>query len=279
MFRKMVRLIFKLCAPDHQVKWIAAGQPKELRFKALGIRHFTPTTSFMPVLSNELAQVITKAILVQLGKFTKEDLTDLEANSLRKPLRDLSLKGVPRWHIAPKWLALQATWPNPPMLDAVVDHEAELNVERWLICPSCKKGQHTAGMPLLNAPGGKNGLFAFVYCKQCKKQTKSGGWTCLCLRKWHQCDLHSRDHLHGKKQKRRTPEELAEVKRARFSTASSEMPSPCIAPIPTRKRKATDVAVEEQTNLNSVLADSAGTRRPLSLPPSLAAKFPHLAKR
>ena len=151
-------------------------------------------------------------------------------------------------------------------------------MERWLLCPLCEKGQHTAGMALLNSPGDKNGFFSFVYCKSCKRQSKAGGWVCICLRKWHQCDMHSRDHLHGLKQKRRTPEEMREAKRIKAANLTS-LPTPVVAPIPTRKRRVQDTDNVEPSPLANAVTESSGARKCLNLPPGLAAKFPHLAER
>ena len=179
-FKILVKYLFEVDVAEHQRKLIAAGQPKTLRLKNSGIRHFVPCTSMLPVLGENTADAIQKALLHMRGTFTKADNTLWQKGELKKPIGDLSLKGPPRRHVAPKWSKVVIE--HPPVHVIIHDGtEAELNTERWLLCPKCSKGQETAGKALLNGPGDPNGTYAFLYCKTCKKQSKTGAWICQCL--------------------------------------------------------------------------------------------------
>ena len=85
-------------------------------------------------------------------------------------------------------------------------------------------------------------------------------------------------HLHGRKLKRRTPQEMREEQVQKLSKVS-EMPEPELRKLPTRKRPNNPGHDEGASNLAQAVSESSGARRKLNLPPGLADKFPHLAQR
>ena len=209
----------------------------------------------LPVLCANSAEVLQRAMLLIKGAFTKADFESWQKGELVKPNGDLSMKGPPRWHSAPKWN--QVVIDHPPVHQIILnDIEAELNTERWLLCPKCGKGQHTAGKALLNGPGDANGVYEFLYCRSCRKQTKSGTWICNCLQRWHQCKMHSMPHLHGLKNKRRTPQEVREAKALKRSETLA-MPEPELRKLPTRKRSNHHVQDEGASNIAKAVSESS----------------------
>ena len=246
--------------------------------KPLGILNFLASTSMLPCWDAHTAEQVTKAILQQKGTFTKADAAAFETLDYKVRVTQLSFKGPPRWRKTGNAHSTIVTWPPKPIHSIERDFQAEENRSRWLICPKCLKGQETAGLALLNSSGDKNGAFEFVYCKQCKVQSKSGSWICTCGCKWHTCDMHSLPHLHGAKRVRRKPEEIRAQKVARVSR-EDDMPLPSILARPTRKRTAPmDYAAASSSSGLETSTVTCGTRKRLKLPPGLAAKFPHIAE-
>ena len=90
--------------------------------------------------------------------------------------------------------------------------------------------------------------------------------------------MHPLPHLHGAKRVRRKPEEHHAQQVARVSR-EDDMPLPSILARPTRKRTAPMDYAAASSSQGLETSDVTGvTRKRLTLPPGLAAKFPHLAE-
>ena len=222
----------------------------------------------MPVWSREFADKVGLAILHQKGQLTKAQRVMYLEDKLLKPLTCISYKGVPRW----RHHSLEAPIPIRVKI-TTLDVQAQANCNRWLTCPKCAQGMETVGKALFNDPETrvKNGVFAFLTCSSCKRQLKTGNWKCCCQVKWHSCTMHSSGHLEGKKRKYRSSSEVRSAKVAR--SLVEDMPDPVLRPLAARKRTASAASTTQTPPDDTVGCE---TRKKLKLPPSLAAKFPHL---
>ena len=190
------------------------------------------------------------------------------------------MKGLPRWRTM-KMTVFEL--PRPPQTDLQNDcnHIREANLCRRMMCPKCSKWMETTGKATRNIAGSKQGPWAKLTCISCKYQSRANGWKCMCLILWHQCTIHSAEHLDGNMRKRSgqgtdNGSQAKQHKEVRH-LAVLPMPAPQVKALRVRSRP-------KETDLLSISSSSTGAtgeaakRTRYALPSVLAKRFPHLAE-
>lgn len=121
MFKFLVKFISKNYSREHQARYVATGQPRELRLGPGGVKNMLPGTLMMPCISHQCACVVMKGVLFQKHAMNKKKTEDLTSGTFQSPLSDLTFICAPRWrkvHVASEFHTL-------PLL-------------RWMLCHSTK---------------------------------------------------------------------------------------------------------------------------------------------
>ena len=233
----------------------------------IGVVHSIPCVKWLPVLPTKLAYALTRNVLKQRSKLNQVSLKLFQHDALRLHESDLVLRGKPQWRDA-DFKSDTFQLPESATFLAAMDNSLPC-IDRHLYCPyGCAYGQNTLGRNLAGTNGTR---WNRLRCIGCTITSSSKYWKCRCQRPWHQCELHSQAHLHGRQE---APPPRHATKRKRSYTPHAPAPYP--SPVLRKLAKTTHRAAPPE----HVPTFSHGLPIPqrLSLGPVLAARFPQYAK-
>ena len=172
-------------------------------------------------------------------------------------------KGPPKWRRAPFW---------PPTRRA--EYVAECNsahaerqyTSRLLTCPACLSTCETAHMQLREAQGIRG-----IWCRTCRKQKRAVSWACQCGTPWQLCTIHCTDpNVHSTSRNKRTAESIA-GDQGELKPMSRPEPRQVRRRITTKTTPSRRMAEEGSDFRNGANLSQTSC-------PTLAARFPHLAR-
>ena len=149
-----------------------------------------PSLDCMPVWNEQVAQLITQAVLRQKGKLNKAMAKSHAEGLLELPWSGISAKGIPAWR------AMIAQGPARTLKNhSTRSSSSSSNLPQMLFanedftfsCPKCSAKRSIANCSLLVRSG-----WGHILCKTCRSTTRSLTWTCVCGLPWHACSIHSR---------------------------------------------------------------------------------------
>ena len=129
LFKSLVRFVADTCLTAADPSYFKAANCNGIRLRQLAIQHSIPSLSFMPVWPDELARMITRGLLRQKGRMTKESIQALQCGSLQL-----------------QWTNLQAMGPLSVLRDDAPSHDAyhedmacneDPALLHFLACPKC----------------------------------------------------------------------------------------------------------------------------------------------
>ena len=85
------------CSDDIDARLFLTSFVNGTRLRSVAIHQALPSVDCIPIWSNEVAYMITKAVIKQKGRMTTAMLADHEKGMLELPWSNLNLKGIPRY--------------------------------------------------------------------------------------------------------------------------------------------------------------------------------------
>ena len=155
----------------------------------MAIHHAVPSINCIPVWSNEIAYIITQAVLRQKCRMTKNLITAHAAGNLKLPWSSLSTKGAPSWRASTSRgpiFSLQSEGPYNGNLvhNTLCNHDPECSYV--FACPKCMCTRDISNCSLLVRSG-----WGHILLFTCRLPPRSMTWRCICGVPWHTCTVHS----------------------------------------------------------------------------------------
>ena len=189
LFKGFIRFILETCSSNIDAILFRTSHVNGTRLRALAVQHAMPSLNFVPIWNNEVAYLITQAVLRQKGKMTKAMVNAHEQGTLEIPWSNLSTKGIPSWRAA--------TSQGPHFLlqhESSIEHTGSAlppelflpNSSDHFVCPKCAATRSVEGCSLLVRSG-----WGHILCATCKITSRSFTWHCECGVPWHSCSVHA----------------------------------------------------------------------------------------
>ena len=184
--------MIETCSDEVDIQLFRTSLVNGTRLRALAIHHTLPSLSCIPIWNNDIAFIITQAILKQKGRMSKRAMTEHEQGTLELPWSNLSLKGVPLFRAITArgpTTTLNEHYSNPNVSDHLPldlhEHDS-LDTSLFFACPKCHVFRNVSKCSMFVRSG-----WGHILCTACKITTRSMVWKCMCNHTWHTCPVHA----------------------------------------------------------------------------------------
>ena len=188
-FKKRVRKIAKQCTKEEDELYTSVSYARVNRLQSLAISNKHAAIKGTPIIEEEDARIIVKAILAMRGVNQKKHKILHEQGHLKLIPRPMAYKGT-----AHAWLRnlgnmeQHRDWTKEPRNPDPLTREQEVLSE--IMCPECDASQSTKNQKLHT----KNG-YSQIKCKECHEVNTAIKWQCTCGGSWIRCGVHVRRNL------------------------------------------------------------------------------------
>ena len=188
-FKGIIRFILETCSNSIDATLFRTSHVNGTRLRTLAIQHAMPSVNFIPVWCNDVAYLITQAVLRQKGKMTKAMVKAHEQGTLEIAWSNFNVKGTPSWRAATSQGPLYVLR-NPPSDQhtgsALPPEFSPSNLCDLFSCPKCNATRSVEGCSLLVRSG-----WGHILCITCRITSRSFTWLCACGVPWHSCSIHA----------------------------------------------------------------------------------------
>ena len=188
-FKRRVRKITKQCTKEEDEVYTSVSYARINRLQGLAISNKHAAINGTPIVDEEDARIIVKAILAMRGVNQKKHKILHEEGHLKLIPRPMAYKGA-----AHAWLRnlgkteKHEDWTKEPRSPDPMAREKEVLSE--IRCPECDASQCTNDQKLHTKVG-----YSQIKCKECHEVNTSMKWQCTCGGSWIKCGVHVRRNL------------------------------------------------------------------------------------
>ena len=180
--------MMETCSDDIDANLFRTSQVNGTRLRAIAIQHAVPSVNCMPIWPNEIAFMITSAILTQKGRMSKAMTKAHEEGVLQLPWTNLNVKGVPSYRppiMRGPLHVLHCPIGNQMIGDCCSDLPAH-ELSDFFACPKCNGLRNINKCSLFVRSG-----WGHILCLTCRVTSRSKTWNCICDIPWHTCSIHA----------------------------------------------------------------------------------------
>jgi len=191
-FKTMVRFIMETCSDEVDSQLFRTSLVNGTRLRALAIQHTLPSVNCIPIWNNDIAFIITQAIIRQKGRFNKQTARDHEQGTLVLPWSKLSVKGVPTFRSITSRgpvTTLSAHIPHSTdVANILTDNNLHVldDTSMFFSCPKCRVFRNVRKCSMFVRSG-----WGHILCTTCRVTTRAKTWRCICNNTWHGCHVHA----------------------------------------------------------------------------------------
>ena len=183
-FKARIRKVARRCTKEEDEMYSKVSYARENRLQSIAISNKHAGIVGMPIIKQEEAELIMKAILAMRGINQKKHKIQHEEGALELLPRPMAYKGT-----AHAWLRNLGKmeeyedWTGKARNPEEQQHEQEELKD--ILCPQCMRKQCTKQHTL----NGKAG-FSQIKCQTCEEVSTAGMWRCMCGIRWYKCGKH-----------------------------------------------------------------------------------------